>query len=98
MKNPGQGWGGVPQTLVPSEAHAERSTVLFERHRAHNPYYGPCRFTPEKDCYSVLILQFFRKGVSRVESAFSLKREKLGPNRRGREARTLGRSRYAQGT
>ena len=27
---------------------------------------SPVPFTPEKECYSVLILQFFRKGVSQL--------------------------------
>src|SRR5262249_23033714 len=28
---------------------------------------SPALFTPEKECYSVLFLQFFRKGFSRAE-------------------------------
>jgi hypothetical protein len=33
---------------------------------------SPVRLTPEKECYSVLILRIFGKRVSRAESAFSL--------------------------
>jgi hypothetical protein len=50
---------------------------------------GPVHSRLEKQCYTVLILHFFQKGVSGVESAFSLTREKLGPNRRGRSLKEV---------
>jgi hypothetical protein len=34
---------------------------LYGASIAINGYYGPCRFTPERKCYTVLILQFFLK-------------------------------------
>jgi hypothetical protein len=43
---------------------------------------GPVKKGRKSPCYTVLFLHFFQKGVSRVESAFSLTMEKLGPNRR----------------
>jgi hypothetical protein len=52
--------------------------------RAHTgpiiPIMSPALLTPEKECYTVLILQIFREGFSRGEKGFRLKeRAKRNP-------------------
>ena len=48
---------------------------------------GPVPNTPKKECYTVLILHFFRETLIQAREPSSLcKRQKLGPNRGGSDA------------
>jgi hypothetical protein len=59
----------------------QRERILGNRCASYSNHAGvtiaimsPAPFTPEKECYTVLILQFFRETLIQAESAFSCKR------------------------
>src|SRR5208282_1048931 len=42
---------------------------IFQTHRAHS-YYEPCKNHAKKECYTVLILQIFGRGVFQTRAFF----------------------------